>query len=354
MLIYVNKKQQRRKRIKLLSLVLFCVFVVSANIIYFQKKLHTSTKNLANYTPIATYHNWFNSAQNITLFSSKDNPYQKIIVIPQSINRETSLTLAYVLSKISDPLQLEFTPEVKNQAYIKELTLALYHTPKSKSKTLALITTNIDNINKQIYKQKLFPTVINYQQAQKIKNNNSVMNLINNQFPTPELPQNTLAIQQASIQKFATLYRNELQQIPQTPNYKNLSSHGFFLQNINLCIQTINNKICVINNSTSFKKNLDNALKQIQPNEKIIKLSLLTSSEEISQNTLLEQDDGIIFRYGIREKILLPSEVTNLLKKQQNPYNILKKLAGLNYYYETNNMKFYKFKIVEIDIHDKI
>lgn len=354
MLLYVNKKQQKRKRIKLISLILFCVFVVFANILYFKKDLHNSDKNLIDYTSITVHHNWYYSSQNITLFSSKNKQSSNIILIPIIINRENIQIIAHTLSKLKNITSIEFTDEVPHQKLITSLAHPFWAKQPNKSNKKVLITTNIENIRQQIYNKKLFPTVINYQQAQKIKNNSYIMSIINKEFPLPIPPQNILEEQRQSLQKFAQTYYTELKQLPQIPNYKNLSAHGFFLQNINLCIQTNNTKICAINNNNSFQKNIDIVLKQLPNDNTIIRLSLLTSLEEINQNTILEANDGLLFKYGIKEKILLPSEVIDIKQKQQNPYTEIKKQAGLNYYYESDDMKFYKFKIVEIDINDKI
>lgn len=354
MLLYVNKKQQRRKRIKLVSLILFCVFVVLANIIHFNNALHKSDKNLTDYTPITFVHNWYNSAQNITLFSSSYNPSEQIIIIPSTINRETSLTLAYAFSKISSAPSLEFTQEVPNTEFLAKLVSAATISQKKASTTNLLITTDSELVRNQILDKKLYPTVINYQQAKKITNNKDIMDLINNSFPLPKESGYVLDKQQNSLQKFISAYQKNINPISPRTNIQNLSLHGFLLQNISLCLQTPTAKFCSINNSNSFQKNLSVVLKQIDDYTKITKLTLLTSSEEISPNTLLKPDEGIIFKYGIKEQLLLPSEVTELIQKQQNPYLVIKQLAGYNYQYNAADMKFYKFKIVEIDINDKI
>ena len=105
----------------------------------------------------------------------------------------------------------------------------------------------------------------------------------------------------------------------------------------------------------------DSRFSPIEPKELkdlTISISLLTDYEEIKytdEADLLSKikagSDGIIIRDGNRQSVYLPS-VWEQLPKKQEFLNSLKIKAGLSPTYWSNNIKTYRFRVVEISKHE--
>ena len=82
---------------------------------------------------------------------------------------------------------------------------------------------------------------------------------------------------------------------------------------------------------------------------------MLTSNKIINplKENELAQDEGVYFYYQGIEAILLPDDIKKL-DNMADVFYLLKERAGLNPVFEAVDMKFYKFKIREVTIDEKI
>ena len=241
MLLYVNKKQERKKRIKQLSLIAFIIFFITANIINFYYKLHTTTDTLSSYQAITHINTWYKNYEPIEVYKTKNN-HIRAILIPTSSTREISETLSSLLEKISKQpsSKLHFLDNHSSYELITEL--AQIHNIKTTNqitKNTIIISSDFNLLKPHIYNNKLFPKTITYLSS---TNKNSLA-LLDKYFPLPILPKTNLAKQKHSLTLFAKAHKKELQTISTTNNYNSQKFHkqSALLKNIPLCLQTTNN-----------------------------------------------------------------------------------------------------------------
>ena len=115
------------------------------------------------------------------------------------------------------------------------------------------------------------------------------------------------------------------------------------------------NTICDLTAKNSLESKLLKLQQQLPENVIPQKLLLLTSNEEISfpLPLKLDDDDGVLFRYGKLKSFLMPTEwhaLTNLKEISAK----LKIKAGINPDYTAPDMKFYRFKITEVVLDEEI
>ncbi|MBE6462822.1 MAG: hypothetical protein E7005_03575 [Alphaproteobacteria bacterium] len=347
MLLYVNKKQERKKRIKLLSLIAFIIFFITANIINFYHKLHTTTDNLSSYQSITHLNTWYKNYEPIEIYKTKDNQI-KVILIPNALTREITETLSTLLEKISKTPspKIHFLGNASLFELIKEL--AQIHnieiTDKITKKSI-IISSDFDLLKSHIYSNKLFPKTITYVNSTNPKS----LSLLNKYFPLPISPKTNLSKQKHSLTLFAKAYQKELETISTTNNYNSQKFHkqSALLKNIPLCLQTTNSTFCTLDNKTSLIKNIIKTKEQNKANAPYTKLILLTNFEKTTLETFSPQN-GLLFKFHSRETILLPNE------KDKNHFYTIKQKSGINPNYETKDMEFYQFKTVEINLNDNI
>lgn len=353
MLLYVNKKKQRQKKIKYLCLIITCSFIVVANILYFNKSIHHTEQTLTQFEDIKTTQNWFSQSDTITIFTKKDSKNPEIIIIPENITKENLQTFTFSLTKVIGNPQVQINLPNTQKEIIKNITYSIITNPSTKKEENLIITNNITNLKNIIQEKKLFPKTLNFKSINKKLPQPSI-DLINTIFPKEPTPTNNLEEEYYSLDKFASIYKKELINVIKEEKTHNFSSENLFLKNANICIKSTKNNIyCSINKNNSFKRNIYDVLRQKSINEKISILYLLTSFEEIEQTALIDEKEGIIFIFNNRQKLLLPENIQKLNKKQ-SPFLIAKKQLGINYNYNTTDMKFYKFKTKEIVLNDNI
>lgn len=355
MLLYVDKKKLKRRKIKIVSITLSCFLILLANIICLKNSLHQTNKSLTSYEPLQITQDWYNNTDVVTTFSEQKSKQIKAILIPQIINRENALTIALAFSKLPpNHTNLIFADDIKEKAYLQRLgTLFTQSSADTAQPNDIIITNNINNITFLISKQKLSPHTINYKQTAKLQNLPALQKLLNQQFPPTPQPQTEQEKQQQAIQNFAKTYRTDLQNlIHASSSYIAFSTRNLILQNLGICLSTAEKTICSIRPDNSLQQNIRIALINLH-HQAPQKLFLLTTPEEIPVNAILDADDGILFHYGSKEAFILPQK-RGQYPNNTNIYAYLKQQAGLNPDYHTPDMKFYKFKTTEIDINDKI
>ena len=156
MLLYVDKKKQKRKKIKITSFILTFIFIVLANILHFNKTLHQTDAHLTEYQNIKTTHDWFYSSDTIQIFTKKNKQTPLIIIIPQKITRENAEIFAYALTLANKHTSIKLSSSIANNNILQ--TIAEHIIPQNQLINYSeylLITNDIKDANEIIYKEKL-------------------------------------------------------------------------------------------------------------------------------------------------------------------------------------------------------
>ena len=357
MLIFVDKKKEKRRRIKILCFICVVFFIIVANIFHFKKALNYNNEKLTTYQTIAQKNDWYDKSKTVYLLFSQQENAQKVIIIPQKINRENIATLALAFSKIKDiPAEITLTPEISDLQIINELAeiffpLATEKTPKQK----ILISSDLEMVKDTIMAEHLYPLTLNYKHTKKLNNHSQFMQFLDKKFPTLPEPKNKQEQEKRALQEFAMENLSILQRITLKQKTPDFSYRNLLLKSVRFCLQNSQSTTCSTDSNSSFIKNLNTLLQSQKKTAKPQKLILLTSDELIENidSLTLEADEGLHFQFQKREAFLLPEEIQNLKKSDKAIYT-LKQKAGLNPKYTTSQMKFYKFKTTEVILDEKI
>lgn len=355
MLLYVDKKKEKRRKLKKISVVFFLALVLIGNILHFKTALHTPQQALTSYSSIRFSQNWYNKAEVVYFFANPDE-VQQLIVIPKNFNRENTVTTALAFSKLQkNATTLFFTPEVTHQEELQKLAKIFFPSLTISNADTAdiLLTTEVNALASIIRQKKLSPIVLNYKRAEKLLNLQLLETFLDTYFPLFPAPADPQEKELLSLRKFAEKYRKELQNLLLQKQISDFSAQNLFLQNAKICIKTENKTVCRTSSETSLKKNLLKALQSLPEGQSPQKLFFLTSELQIPEFSSLKDNEGLHFRCQNRETMLLPENISALANKN-NAFYILKKRAGLNPQYTSPDMTFYKFKTMEIDINDSI
>ena len=338
MLLYVNKKQERQKKIRLLTIVISILFITIANIIELKQDLHTPTASLTTYTPIQNKKSPSNTNSIITLYQTNTSTI-KAIQIPSILTKQSSTTIAHCFSKLPKQTELYFTSEVKDKDFLHQIaqTLNLKTTSSNTSKSI-IITTNLTPIlplinQEQLTPKTLPPTSINSPQLSL---------LLDKKFPPQKEPSTTLEKEQLSLQNFVQNHFEEIKNLIHQQNFKNqpFSKQNNLLKNVSLCLKSPTTTLCDTSNKTSFAHKLSALSNKLKSPKTLI---LLTNFEEITPTTF-NSNNGLLFKFEERQTILLPNEIT------KTPFKTIKQKQGINPDYTNKLMQFYQFKTVEIDL----
>lgn len=430
MLLYIDKKKQKRRRIKIAALTIAAVLFVILNCTHFSTALHQTDKTLLTYHPRPSMAGEYEHAAPVTLFTftftftSAADTTPAVILIPAVANRQNFITTAQAFSQIvSDTTEVQFTPEIKetsallsliqifapacriaesSPATVKQPDTVPLDTEPSVPHSI-IVSSDINAVNAVISAQNLYPHTINYTTAlKKLKTSKTfslVKPLLDRLFPLPQKPQGRLAAEQNALRSFAFEHKKELlatlsltaglptanssvadsfvanSPVANTPAASassaispRFSTDNLLLQNAPLCLTAREKTACSLDLNASLEKNLKTALHRLSPGQTPLRLSLLTSAVEITPQTMLMPDEGLMFRFGSRENLLLPQEIAafrkSLAARRRQPlpasadnaeiFRFLQLQSGLNPDYHNDQMKFYKFKTVEINLNDNI
>ena len=357
MLIYVDKKKEKQKKIRRLLLILFSLFFILINIWQFNLSLNRSDQSLTDYKSIKHLNLWYNNADIVYLFTS-NKKNAAAIIIPENFNKENALSSALALSKLPQrKYNILLTPNLKEKdSLIKLIKIFI---PAAEFNTNdntpdIIIANNVESVAPHIIKNKLLLHTLNYKHTKKIQDFPAVKNFIQSTFPPKNPPQNILEQDNKNLQSFILAHEQALKDFIFTDKEPQFVDQNFFLQNIRLCLKTKENNLsCALDTTTSLKQNIADAKASLPEEDTIIKAYLLTSDMQISsaENTPLTDDEGLRFVYQNRSANLFPEDI-KLLDNNSKAFYILKEKAGINPLFETPDMYFYKFKIKEI-LYDK-
>lgn len=360
MLLYVDKKKEKQKKIRRCLLVLFCIFFLSINIFQFRQSLQYSKQSLVTYVSIKHLASWFRQADVVYLLKSVTGGHNAVIIVPHHLNRENVLTIASALSKLQQRQYKVFVShKIENVKIIKGLVSLFYPQVVFVDKIEAanlLISTEFQEVKSYIFSQHLYPMVLNFKHTNRIQQNGRLMRFIDEHFVSVQQPQSELEKEAFALQQFIDDYGDDLRRFVFNHTEPQFASQNFFLQNIRVCLQSKDeNIVCSLSEDVSLKENLHKLLKEVPSEIDWNRFYLLTSDEEISSSKFLslEQDEGVYFYYQGLDAFLLPEDIKKLDNIAQVFY-LLKEKAGLNPLFEAPDMKFYKFKIREVTIDEEI
>lgn len=352
MLIYVDKKEQKRKKIKICFAIFFSIFFVVTNVFHFKHTLHTNEQSLTSYQSIKSTNQWYSKTDCFYIFVNPKTSSQKVIIIPPFFNKKIALMIAATLNKYEqENSNIILTPELISNKKLQTLVKKLSSNTITDIPNQTIITTDYELVKDLITKENLYPIILNYTEAQK---ENAHSQIIDDLFPEKPLPQNQIEEEKLALENFV---KDNIEALKQFINEKPLSFNleNIFLQNIRFCVETTSQTICQTDNDTSFEKKLNQVMTEIGK-DTIKRLVLFTSDEKISilssKNIQLEEDEGLHFKYYNFESFLLSDEI-----KEQTDNKILytlKEKAGINPEYKNPQMKFFKFKTVEVTLDENI
>ena len=213
MLLYVDKKALRYKKIKYSFIAVFTIFFVWANVYFFGEFLHTPNGHIVDYKRIKTFDNkWYQNSVPVVLYSSFDGK-PKVMIIPQDITREIITEVANVFMNFNDKnkLNILFTNDVCNRDYLLTIaSLFVANVNEVKNEEDLIISSNYDYVKPFIYYNRLQPSVINYSESNLLKSNIDFQKILNKRFPLAYIPRNNLEIEQESLKNFADDYKDDI------------------------------------------------------------------------------------------------------------------------------------------------
>ena len=362
MLLYVDKKKERQKKIKRILFIISIILIILINFIQFPIDLHQTKKQLLNYSSKTATPEWYTQAEPITILSTPSKK-EIIFLIPKYSNRENLITLAKAFSIIpNNASEINISPEISFSEQIFKLAQIFSSQIKQNNKsTQIIVSSDAEKILKLAQTKNYFPYTINNTSLKDFIITPEVQAFLDSFAPLPLAPQNKQEQEQENLKKLIKDHKDIiLSSIPSTPYAKidyPISAQYILLKNSSICLSSQDKKICSLNTNKSLSYNIKEALQKFAPQEKAEQLSLLTSFQEIPYQSNISSNDGLLFRFELREYILLPQEIKKYKKRHNNKTDIfryIKQQAGINPDYHTPKMKFYKFKTVEIDINDNI
>lgn len=356
MLIYVDKKKERQKKIKILCCIIAAVFIVLANIFHFKTALNQSSQKLTEYKSVKFTNTWFENAQPIYFFSSKKKSGKTIIVIPKKFNRENATTLAFALTKIpQSKTSLFFTHEINETDKIIQIAKVFHPQVEISEDADVIITTNLKDARKSLLKEKLYPTLLHYKYTAKSPVNPDLDNLLNRFFPPQPEPKTHLKKELSSLKEFVAENSTFLKDLILNNKEPEFSQKNTLLENVNLCLVSKTDTVCNLSSRDSLQKKISLLQNQLPEDETPKKLLLLTSNEKLADifSSALDDDDGLLFRYGKLKSFLMPNERQTLTNMKEISAK-LKTKAGLNPEYTAPDMKFYRFKVMEVVLDEEI
>lgn len=353
MLIYVDKKKEKQKRIKLLFLILFCLFFITINLWQFNLSLNHTKQSLTDYQSIKHLNSWYNNADIVYLFTNNKNNTAAII-IPKTFNQENATTIALALSKLAQQkYNISLASNISENDSLINLIKVFLPQAKFNFTTNApdiIIANDTENAASHIIKNKLFPRALNYKHTKKIQEIPGFKNFIKNTFPPLSSPKNTLEQESKNLQSFITTHEQVLKDFIFLNKEPSFTNQNFFLQNIRLCLKTKEDNLsCALDTTVSLKQNIIKAKAELGKETSINKVYLLTSDMKTKPQPDIQfnEDEGLRFVYQNRSALLLPEDI-KLLDTPLKAFYILKERTGINPMFSTLDMHFYKFKIKEI------
>jgi hypothetical protein len=344
MLLYVNKKAIRQKKIRITLIIFFSILFIFANIICFKQTFHTSSKTPNNYTSIKKEALFIETYPIIEAYTTKNNA-TKLILIPKNLTKQASHKLAHIFTH-EKTASVFITNELNNNKTLLDI-IKFFNIEISQtiSTNTVVISSDTAKATPIIYQEKLYPSTIIYQEFK----DNNFAKMLEQHFYKKAIATDNLSNEARALNDFITDYKDELINLVKNNklNKQKFAQQDGLLQNIKFCLKTNKQVYCDIEDKISFAKKISKILQTIPQQETIKKLILLTSFEETTPQTFAP-NCGLLFKFNKRNAILLPEEIT------PEAFNNIKIKAGINPAHTNNIMTFYQFKTAEIILNDNI
>lgn len=356
MLIYVDKKKERRRKIKIFCIILFTLIFISLNVSYYYKERNHGEENLSSYQKITYQNAWYDKSSPIYIFNNKDDQATTVIITPAKITREVALTLANAFLKLPPQnYKLTITDEIKDAAFLQQIfeNTAAQNATNTLSADI-ILTSDYSKIETLIHNLKLYPKMVDYTKSQKLSNK-TLNDLLDKQYPPLYKPQTKIEKEQKALNEFAKENQKELFDLIINNIQPRFSKQSTFLKNTRLCLQNKDFIQCQMQTDTSLLLNIKNALQTFPKNIQPQKLLLLSSNERINPTDVkdLKDNEGLYFSFDQRKAYLLPHEISALTIEKE-PLYILKEKAGFNPEYTSPLMELYKFNVTEVNLDEEI
>ena len=219
-------------------------------------------------------------------------------------------------------------------------------------KEASISSSDFSKVSDIITQSQMVPLALNYKAAEKKLSFEQINNYINIFFPIKNPPENKPEEEKQALEFFVKDNFSSLKNLEKA----DFSKQNFLLKNVRICLINQNSDIfCSLSNHSSFLYNIKKALAQMPDNSLPKKIIFLTSDTPFNPKDFgkLKTDEGLHFQYQRRQSILLPKEMASLTDSQQILYK-LKQKSGINPQYENPDMKYYKFKTLEVNLDDNI
>ncbi len=190
MLLYVDKKRQKRRRLKIITTVLACFLILCANVVHFTDTLHQTKQHLTDFHPREHPHIWYTQSDVVTIFTAKDKKTPRAVLISPRLNRENISTITLAFSKLAKPpFKITFTPEIAENEHLQKLAAIFNQTTASDStENTVIVSTQLSELLGLIKKHNLYPTVLHYQDTKRLKKTAKLQTLIDTLYPLPLPP----------------------------------------------------------------------------------------------------------------------------------------------------------------------
>ena len=353
MFIYVDKKKEKKRKIRIISLILLGFFIICANVIYFKIDLNKTSEHLTDYQSIKHSNSWFLNSEIVYLFSAPKPNIKKVILTPSKINRETTTVMVSILLKLKKQKTYQILPDILDKKSLTQLiNKVLPQVDVTEDNPDIIISSDFSKISDIIDQNQMIPLALSYKTAEKKLSLEQLSKYVTPFFPLKELPKNKMEEEKQALEIFVE------DNISSLKNFSKIdfSKQNLFLRNARICLVNQNSDtFCSLSNHSSFLHNLKKALVQAPADIPLKKIIFLTSDDSLNPEEIneLKADEGLRFQYQKRKSILLPEEMTSLTNSKQKLYK-LKQKAGLNPQYENPYMKYYKFKTLEVNLDDNI
>ena len=266
MLLYVDKKKERQKKLKRILLIICTICIVAINFIDFPIDLNHTKASLLNYRAPTTTPQWYTQTSPITILSSSQKTNYALI-IPQELTRENLAIIAKAFSQIpSTATQIYFTPEITQQDEL--LKLAQIFVPSLKLSTTSapiMVSSNEGEILALLNTKEYTIHSLNYNTAKDIYSKPEVQTFLNTNAPLPPMPQNKLEQEKANLIQLVKDKKDIiLSTIPSTSYAKidfPISAQYILLKNTNVCLSSSDKKFCTLNNIIIKRKHQKNSQK---------------------------------------------------------------------------------------------
>ncbi len=357
MLIYVNKKKERQKRIKKIILTVLGVMILLLNIFCFSSTLNKTSRTLTAYTPSRTEQEWYKNSAPITLFMTANPRRIRAVLLPEKLTFENAEILAVTFSGLApSSTRLSFAKEISEKEQNRITQIARFLNPKmhvTQEESDIHFFKDLSAYTPTIHTLKLIPQSVSYQSVLNAEIKPETVTFLKTLFPEADKKEpdkdDVLALEEQNLKAFVQRYHTALKELTLTQKEPDFTAETYLLQNLKICLISQTQTVCELATDVSVKQNILTALSKLPEGETPQRLFLLSSfvAKARSKSYLKQKHTGVYCRFGVKEALLLPEETT------ANAYADCLTKLNINPENTNSEIKFYHFKTVEVPLDDK-